>query len=311
VRDRRPRDARLARVGIGCARRRSEGFRLSDGRARDTEVRGPGRAGDSKAVTGAEPRLDSAGPRATPSSESAARAARRCASPEREARRQTRRGEKRRPASGRVTTTRVSLPVRRSVAEVVGPLSGSEKRAIGIVRVESPGGAPDARGREPSLGEVGARERAGSTLTKGRAVPRRQSDPHHVSARHSREAAWLAYVLRRVRGVHAALGDGRCLGSAKRAHLSRGSAWKRPRRPPEQTSIGDRSPRAPGEATEMPRALSHRARGRTNNPHAISIGSPSGLRVVKRAFPRSRSHRRAPSPSVNALPSSDGRESRV
>jgi len=203
------------------------------------------------------------------------------------------------------------VPVRRSVAEVVGPLSGSEKRAIGIVRVESPGGAPDARGREPSLGEVGARERADTTLTKGRAVPRRQSDPHHVSARHSREAAWLAYVLRRVRGVHAALGDGRCLGSAKRAHLSRGSAWKRPRRPPEQTSIGDRSSRAPGEATEMPRAVSHRARGRTNNPHAISIGSPSGLRVVKRAFPRSCSHRRAPSPSVNALPSSDGRESRV
>lgn len=90
--------------------------------------------------------------------------------------------------------------MRRSVAEVVGPLSGSEKRAIGIVRVESPGATPDARGREPSLGEVGARERVGLTLTKRPAVPRRQSDPHHVNARHSREAAWFAYVLRRVRG---------------------------------------------------------------------------------------------------------------
>jgi hypothetical protein len=36
------------------------------------------------------------------------------------------------------------VPVRRRVAEVVGPLSGSEKRAIGIVRVESLYGAPDA-----------------------------------------------------------------------------------------------------------------------------------------------------------------------
>lgn len=125
------------------------------------------------------------------------------------------------------------VPVRRRVAEVVRPLSGSEKRAIGIVRVESPGGAPDAREREPSLGEVGARERAGLTRAKGSAVHRRQSDPHHVSARRSMEAAWLAYVLRRVRGVHAALGDGRCLGSGKRAHLSRGSAWNRPWRPSE------------------------------------------------------------------------------
>jgi len=161
-----------------------------------------------------------------------------------------------RPASGRVTTTRDSCPCVVRVAEVVGPLSGSEKRAIGIVRVESPSVAPDARGREPSLGEVGARKRVALTLTKGRAVPRRQSDPHHVSARRSREAAWLVYVLRHVLGVHAALGDGRCLRSAKRAHLSRGSARKRPRRPPEQASIGDRSTGAKGEATETSRAHS-------------------------------------------------------
>jgi len=178
-------------------------------------------------------------------------------SPQGEARRQTRRGEIRRPASGRVTTTRVSCPCVVRVAEVVGPLSGSEKRAIGIVRVESPGATPDARGREPSLGGVGARERVGPTLTKGRAVPRRQSDPHHVNARHPGEAAWVSYVLRRVRGVHAALGDGRCLGSDKRAHLSRGGAWKRPWRPPERVSIGDRSRRGPGEATETSRVHSH------------------------------------------------------
>jgi len=168
------------------------------------------------------------------------------------------------------------VPVRRSVAEVVGPLSGSEKRAIGNGRVESPGATPDARGREPSLGEVGARKRAGLTLTKGRAVPRRQSDPHHVNARHPGEAAWVSCVLRRVRGVHAALGDGRCLGSAKRAHLSRGSAWKRPWRPPERVSIGDRSAREPGEATETSRVLSHQsAWNRTNNPHAFRSDHPA------------------------------------
>jgi hypothetical protein len=258
-------------------RLRLEGFRPSSKRARDTEVRGPGRAGDSKSVTGhgtssrfgrsardalfGERRESGSSPRE---------------SPQGEARRQTRRGEIRRPASGRVTTTRVSCPCVVRVAEVVGPLSGSEKRAIGNGRVESPGATPDARGREPSLGEVGARKRAGLTLTKGRAVPRRQSDPHHVNARHPGEAAWVSCVLRRVRGVHAALGDGRCLGSAKRAHLSRGSAWKRPWRPPERVSIGDRSAREPGEATETSRVLSHQsAWNRTNNPHAFRSDHPA------------------------------------
>jgi hypothetical protein len=83
-----------------------------------------------------------------------------------------------------------------------------------------------------------------------------QSDPHHVSARHPGEAAWLAYVLRRVRGVCAALGDGRRLGSAKRAHLSRGSAWRRPWRPRERARDRSRSPCAKEDATETSRARS-------------------------------------------------------
>jgi len=46
----------------------------------------------------------------------------------------------------------------------------------------------------------------------------------------------------------------------------------------------------------------HRSRERTNNPHATPIDSPGGSRVVKRAFPWSRSASAGPEPSgVRAL----------
>jgi len=190
-------------------------------------------SGGLQALTGTEPRLDSAGPRATPSSESAARAARRHASPRKGKRAGKRAAGNCRPASGRVTTTRVSCPCvvvlqkssGRCLAQRSAPSasSGSKARALRRMRVDgSLVLVKSERASAPAHLDEG---------TSGASEAERSSSRERSA---SGEAAWVAYVLRRVRGVHAALGDGRCPRSAKRAHLSRGSARKRPRRPSEQ-----------------------------------------------------------------------------
>lgn len=192
-----------------------------------------GASGGLQALTGTEPRLDSAGPRATPSSESAARAARRHASPEREARWQTRRGEKRRPASGRVTTTRVSCPCvvvlqkssGRCLAQRSAPSASSGSKARGLRRMRVDGSlvlVKSERASAPAHSDEG---------TSGASEAERSSSRERSATGGGSVACVRASARAR---VHAALDDGRCLGSDKRAHLSRGSAWKRPRRPPEQ-----------------------------------------------------------------------------
>lgn len=140
-----------------------------------------------------------------------------------------------RPASGRVTTTRVSCPCvvvlqkssGRCLAQRSAPSASSGSKARGLRRMRVDGSlvlVKSERASAPAHSDEGT----SGASEAGRSTSRERSATGGGSVACVRASA-------RAR-VHAALGDGRCLGSAKRAHLSRGSAWKRPRRPPENAN---------------------------------------------------------------------------
>jgi hypothetical protein len=138
-----------------------------------------------------------------------------------------------RPASGRVTTTRVSCPCvvvlqkssGRCLAQRSAPSASSGSKARGLRRMRVDGSlvlVKSERASAPAHLDEG---------TSGASEAERSSSRERSATGGGSVACVCASARAR---AHAAPGDGRCPRSAKRAHLSRGSAWKRPRRPSEQ-----------------------------------------------------------------------------
>jgi len=108
------------------------------------EVCGTVREGDSPAERRGEPLLGSVRSRSHASSEARLRGSSARAVPERGRTKAKALGRSSRPSAARGAMQLVVVPVRRRIAEVGRTPSGSEKRAIGTGRVESPHGTRSA-----------------------------------------------------------------------------------------------------------------------------------------------------------------------
>jgi len=186
--------------------------------------------------------------------------------------------------------------VRRRIAEVGRTSSGSEKRAIGIGRVESPLGNTRRVNGSLTTGGAQARKRRGPPVAKGgRFIEARRSSSRERRAIDERDA--VSFVLRRGRDVRS---DCRWktprIGNAHAFHEAPAEPVLATFEPqfglPEKRPTPTSSEEATGESEA---SGIQRTRRKKTPPRDRWSGRRSEDRAVKRGSPQSRLHRAAPS----------------